>query len=150
MKSLIAAGLVATLVVAGCGTRLNPLNWFGSSEETIAAAPAEFTADPRALVAQVTSLKIERTVGGAIIRATGLPPTQGYWDAELVPLNNEEPDENRVLVYEFRLSEPVFDRPVSTERSREVVVAKFISDRGLNGVRRIQVTGSGNSRTANR
>ncbi len=150
MKSLVAAGLIATLVVAGCGTRLNPLNWFGSDEETIAGAPADFITDPRPLAAQITSLRIERTVGGAIIRATALPPTQGFWDAELVPLNNEEPDDNRVLTYEFRLAEPVFDRPVSTERSREVVVAQFISDRGLANVRRITVTGTANSRTVRR
>ncbi len=150
MKFLVAAGLIATLVVAGCGTRLNPLNWFGSDAETIAGAPADFIADPRELVTQVTSLKIERTVGGAIIRAVGLPPTQGYWDAELVPLNNEEPDENRVLTYEFRISAPVFSRAVSTQQSREVVVAQFISDRGLAGVRRITVTGSESSRSTNR
>ncbi|MFT5345397.1 MAG: hypothetical protein ACI95S_001132 [Dinoroseobacter sp.] len=150
MKSLVAAGLIATLVVAGCGTRLNPLNWFGSSEETITAAPADFVTDPRPLVSQVTSLQIERTVGGAIIRAVGLPPSQGYWDAELVPLNNEEPDENRVLAYEFRISTPVFARSVSTQQSREVVVAHFISDRGLDGVRRITVSGSETSRSTNR
>ncbi len=150
MKSLVAAGLVATLVVAGCGTRLNPMNWFGSSEETIAAAPDEFVIDPRGLVTQVTSLRVERMQGGAIIHAIGLPPTQGYWDAELVPLNNEAPDDNRTLTYEFRLADPAYPRPVSTERSREVVVGHFISDFGLRGVRRITVVGAENSRSVNR
>jgi hypothetical protein len=67
-----------------------------------------------------------------------------------VPLNNEEPDENRVLAYEFRISTPVFTRSVSTQQSREVVVAHFISDRGLDGVRRITVSGSETSRSTNR
>ena len=150
MKSLVTAALIATLVVAGCGTRLNPLNWFGSDEETIAGAPDSFTSDPRDLVAEVTSLRIERVVGGAIIHATGLPPTQGYWDAELVPVNDEEPDENRRLVYEFRVFPPIIDRPPSTTQSREIVVAHYISDRTYQDARGISVVGAGNTRTSSR
>ena len=150
MKSLVTVGLIATLVVAGCSTRLNPLNWFGSDEETIAAAPGEFTSDPRDLANEITELQIERIAGGAIIRARGLPQTQGYWDAELVALNNEEPDENRRLTYEMRMFPPIIPRPASTAQSREVVVAHYLSDRELRGVRSIAIVGVTNSRTSNR
>lgn len=150
MKSLVAAALVATLVVAGCGTRLNPFNWFGPSEETLNAAPETFTNDLRPLVAQVTALKIDRTPDGAIIRAVGLPPTQGFWQAELVPLNRGEPDENRTLSFEFRAFEPLDPARVSTEQSREVVVGQFISSFALRDVRRISVVGASNTRTVNR
>lgn len=149
MKTAIAAGLIATLIVAGCGTRLNPMNWFGGSEETIAAAPAAFTEDARPLVAEVSSLQIERMPGGAIIRATGLPPTQGFWDAELVPMNDEKPD-GGALSYQFRLAPPLSNRPASTQRSREVVVAHHVSDVVLQGVRSITVVGAENSRSARR
>ncbi len=149
MKSFVAAGLVATLIVAGCGTRLNPMNWFGSSEETVAEAPAGFTQDARPLVAQVTELRIERVTTGAIIRATGLPPTQGYWDAELVPTNLNEL-ENGELIYEFRLSAPLDPAISSTARSRDVFVAADLSQTELQGVRRVTVIGASNRRTVRR
>ena len=150
MKSLVTAALIATLVVAGCSTRLNPFNWFGDDEETIAAAPGEFTNDPRDLVAQVTALRIERVVGGAIIHATGLPPVQGYWQAELVAQNNELPNQSGQLVYEFRVFPPLLTRPASSVQSREIHVAHYVSDETLSGARGITVLGDGNSRTSRR
>lgn len=149
MKSFVAAGLVATLIVAGCGTRLNPMNWFGSSEETVAEAPAGFGEDPRPLVAQVTELRIERITTGAIVRATGLPPTQGYWDAELVPTNLTTL-ENGELIYEFRLQEPLDPMISSTARSRDIFVAADLSQHELQGVRRITVIGASNRRSVRR
>ena len=74
--------------LAGCAgvrkSKLNPFNWFKKSEprETI-VLPGEST-DPRALVETVLSMTVEPMPGGAIVRARGLTPTQGWWDAELV------------------------------------------------------------------
>jgi hypothetical protein len=87
-KPLIAA-LCASLALGACSTisqsRLNPFNWFGGSEETVVQrSPLDKPADRRLLVHQVTEMKLEKMPGGVIIRATGLPPTQGFWDAELV------------------------------------------------------------------
>ena len=149
MKTLVAAGLIATLVVAGCGSRLNPMNWFGSSEETVAEAPAGFAAETRPLVAEVTELRIERISTGAIVRATGLPPIQGHWDAELVPTNLRSL-ENGELIYEFRLRAPLDPLPSSTVRSREVVVAADLSNVELRNVRRVTVIAAGNKRSVRR
>lgn len=145
--------LIAVLctALAGCGgmreSKLNPFNWFKKSEprETI-ILPGE-RADPRPLVESVLSMSVQPMPGGAIVRATGLTPTQGWWKAELVPLPL---DENGVLVYEFRLLPPIERTDVSTPRSREVEVAIYISDFKLDAVREIVVQGSGNARSARR
>lgn len=139
------------IALVGCGgfsnSRLNPMNWFGRSapRETIVLPDA--AADPRPLVAEVLSMTVEPMPGGAIVRATGRTPTQGWWQAELVPLPLAE---NGSLVYEFRLLPPTARTDVNTPQSREVTVAEYISDIRLEPVREIVVQGSGNARAARR
>jgi hypothetical protein len=143
--------LTAGLGLAGCGrirdSRLNPFNWFGRSEVAekveLPAAPE----DPRALVQTVLSLIVEETAGGAILRSTGLPPTQGWWEAELVP---QPVDENGRLVLEFRIFPPIEAKRTGTQPSREVVVALFLSNIKLDPVREIIVQGETNARAARR
>jgi hypothetical protein len=139
------------LALAGCGrigqSKLNPFNWFKKSQprETI-VLPGEKT-DPRGLVDTVLSMQVEPIPGGAIVRARGVNPTQGYWDAELVA---RDIDENGVLVYEFRLLPPLGRADVNTQRSREIDVAIYISDVKLENVREIVVQGATNARSARR
>lgn len=141
------------LVVVGCGriaqSRLNPFNWFGRSErvETVTVAPELATEDGRQLVADVTSLVIERNPGGAIVRATGLPPTQGFWEAELVSVPTED---EGVALYEFRVFPPPAPKAVSTPQSREITVATYLSDIELEQVRQIVVQGASGARSARR
>jgi hypothetical protein len=148
-RSLIAA-LTLVLFVGACGavrdSRLNPFNWFKRSEsaEAIAAAPA----DKRVLVAQVTSMAVENTPGGAILRATGLPPTQGWWDGVLQrDLEAEKPGE---LVFRFVLQPPPEALRASTPQSREVTVAIYLTDFRLEGIGKITVTGEQNARSTAR
>ena len=140
--------------LAGCSgirdSRLNPFNWFGrSKEQKIAVVKDLPQVDAHGLVAQIITLKVERLPGGAIIRAMGLPQTQGYWEAKLTPLNNETPDKG-TLIYEFRVLAPATPEPVGNKRSREVLVGRFVSDQTLVGVRRITVVAQTNRRTARR
>lgn len=150
MKKPLMAGIAATLILGGCGfgaSRLNPFNWFGGSSETATTAIAEARPqDARLLVAEVTDLVVERNQNGAIIRATGLPPTQGFWEAELVP----RPVEDGVLVYDFRVFPPVTRANVSTPRSRQITVGAYLSNIRLQDIRQITVQGSGNARTTRR
>ncbi|MDN5788597.1 hypothetical protein [Pseudorhodobacter sp.] len=151
MNTPLIAAVCATLALGACSSigssRLNPFNWFGSSEPAQASdVDLSRPADPRALVAQVIDMKIEQTVGGVIIRATGLPPTQAYWEAELVP----RPVDDGKLVFDFRIFPPIFRANVSTPRSREVTVAAFLSDIKLQGIRQITVQGASNGRTSRR
>ena len=77
MTSRALLTLLAVVMVAGCATvsesRLNPFNWFGRSESSAVVTQSP-NADPRNLVSQVVSLRVEQVPGGAIIHATGLPP----------------------------------------------------------------------------
>lgn len=148
MTGRIILALAAVATIAGCGrvaeSRLNPLNWFGSSEKAEVVTAENPNADPRALMAQVKTLRVESVPGGAIIRATGLPQVQGYFDGALVPLNGEVP-ENGVLNYEFRASSPVTQTRSGPPQSREVLVGLFVSDQTLQGVRQIRVSGASNA-----
>lgn len=157
MKKTLLLVLIASLTVAGCGrmrdSRLNPLNWFGRSSagpETLTPEGGYAAGDNRALVAQVLSMTVEQTPTGAIVTATGLPPTQGWWDAELVAENGGQPDEKGVLSYRFVVAAPRGTEPVSTQASREVTAAAAISAVKLAGVREIVVLGAGNSRVSRR
>ncbi len=151
MRRQVLAGLAATLVLAACGqSRWNPRNWFGRSRRAApdtAPVPAAEPGDPRQLVAEVTGLTIDRTPTGAIVRATGLPPTQGYWEAELVEVATEDPE---AAVFDFRVSPPQEPFPASTPRSREVIVATFLSNTRLATLRQITVQGANSARTAGR
>ncbi len=147
MFARITAGL-AVAVVAGCGvgqTRLNPLNWFGPDRseriERVADAPL------RPMVQQVVSLSAEQTSGGVIVAAVGLPPTQGFWEAELVRVPSPDPS---ILVLDFGLLPPLTAQPVGTQPSREVLVGGFYSAQDLAGVRTIVVQGLANRRSISR
>lgn len=159
MKTPLLALLALSLTLAGCGTvresRLNPFNWFGGSEDgpaTLDVARASVE-DPRPLVANVVALEVNPTPGGAIITAVGETPTQGWWNGELVADNGGLPVEG-VLSYRFHVAPPKVGSPaasrVSTPQSREVTVGVSLSNIALSGVRRIVVTGAGNSRAVSR
>lgn len=142
--------LFALVALTACGSlatsKLNPLNWFkGSQSETMELAVR--APDARALVAQVTEMKVEPFPGGAIVRATGLPPTQGWWEAELVKVASADAG---VLIYEFRIFPPPTPRPAGTPFSREVTVATSVSDIALSNVTKIVVQGQANALSSRR
>jgi hypothetical protein len=150
---LFIVALVSLLTVSGCtrvsDSRLNPFNWFGgeTTEDTVAPAPVEPT-DPRPRVQQITALVIERTPTGAIVRATGVPATQGWHGAALVPAS--ETPRNGEMVYVFRAFPPDTRQPVSTVRSREITAARSLSVQELANIRSVRVEAAVNARTARR
>lgn len=140
--------LIALLMLAGCGQNVSvwsPRTWFGAGEmpEDTQVAPDE-SLDPRPLVRSVTSASIEQANGGVIVRATGLPPTQGWWQVDLMPL----PIENGELVLEFRTFAPLDAAAQGTPRSREVTAAYTISRFTLEreGINRVVIKGETNSK----
>jgi hypothetical protein len=156
IRTLFLSLLVVT-VLADCArlkdSKLNPFNWFKRSEqvEQTLIPPEALAArfDYRDVVDQVLSMSVEQTPGGAILRATGLPPVQGYFDGELVlqPVTEET---QGVLVYQFKVHAPYTTTRVSTERSRIVVVALNLTAQKLEGVREIRVEGIRNARSVRR
>jgi len=152
MTRLIAA-LTLFALLASCGgyrdSKLNPRNWFGRDREQRIAAQTAEVVDPRGLVAEIVALKVDRLPDGAIVSVVGRTETQGYWSAELVPLNNEKPDKS-TLIYEFRLLPPPTTEPVGQPRTREVIVGHFVSTQKLEGVRNIEVIARSNRRSVRR
>jgi hypothetical protein len=150
-KSLLAA-LSLVLVVSACGTvrdsRLNPFNWFGrDTEEVVTVDGDQIVVDGRRLADQIISLNVDSFPGGAIVRTVALLPTQGYWDAELVEIESENPAE---VIYEFRVLPPVAQRAQSTQRSREIIAGASLSRARLENVRTIVVVGAQNRRSVRR
>lgn len=145
MKAPIA--LTLALALAACGSagesRLNPLNWFGRATPTAIAVPAGSATtlpDGRQPVEQVTLLRVEPSGSGAVVEARGLPPVQGFWDAELVATGDGRPVDG-VLVYELRVFPPLVPRPAGPPASREVVVGAAIPSAVLRDVRVVRVLG---------
>lgn len=155
----LALSLALALALSGCGigkSKLNPFNWF-HTEEVTTLDPKEgypdVKTDPRELVAQVTALEIKPTQGGAIVSATGLPPTQGWWGAELLAENDGKPVDG-TITYRFVVAWPDPGAPAGsrtgTPQSREVTVAAFINNVRLAEVGKIVVIGAGNQRSIRR
>ena len=151
MKRPVTAALVAVLVLTSCGaardSRLNPFNWFGRSERVETIAPLQAKADPRLLVADVLTLSVEPYTGGAIVRATGVMESQGWWQADLVEVDGDDPTH---LVLDFRILPPVTQTSVGTARSREVTAAINVSPRRLEDISRVTVQGERSARTTRR
>lgn len=155
MNRLTPVALSAVLVLSACGgfsaSSFNPFNWFDREpEETTSLVPAQARViDNRALVAQVTEVALERRPGGAILRAVGVPPTQGWWDVELRPENDGNPVDG-VLVFNFVVAEPREATAQGSAQSREVTTAVYLSDIRLSTAREIRVQGAQNARTLRR
>lgn len=140
--------LATCLVLTACGgsasslSSANPFNWFGGKDRAAeASTEAQKPADPRHLMPQVVDLQSEPASGGIILRATGLPPVQGWSRGELVAMNAGQAVEG-VLSYEFRALPPTDFQTQSTPQSREVIVATFLNNGQLAGVRNIRVLGA--------
>lgn len=149
-----ALPLALLLSLAACSSvsesKLNPVNWFGGSDTPEISATVDPDAIPggRALIDQVTKVELDPTTGGVIVTATGLPPTQGYWDATLIPGTADQNADPSVLTLRFVVAPPNVQSPTSTTQSREMTAAQFVSRQTLSGVRRIVVVGARSSASA--
>jgi len=154
-------GTAVLLTLAGCArladSRFNPLNWFGSSEPAAVAAPADrrplvpeggrtVIIDGRSLVQSVTTMSVDRTPSGAVVRATGLAAAQGFFNAELVPQGVN----NGVLTLAFRAQAPASFQGVGSDRSRQITAAYVIDAGDLAAIRSIRVEAATNARVSGR
>ena len=157
MRHTLTLILCLGLVLTGCArlaeSRLNPLNWFGRSAPVVATTadgqiqplvpPGQAAAqDMRVVIDQIVDLQIEQTSSGAIVRATGLAATQGFYSAELVLASSADGN----LVYDFRVMAPEGFEAIGTEASRRITVALELSVAELAGLRSVTVRGAQNAR----
>ncbi|KPQ07885.1 MAG: hypothetical protein HLUCCA12_02130 [Rhodobacteraceae bacterium HLUCCA12] len=145
--------LALSLVLAGCGgfrdSRVNPMNWFGGSTEESALGPLTLENDNRVLVGSVSSLAIERTSTGALVRAEAQMPGIGWWDVELVPENEGRPVDG-VLSYRFLAAAPRNREARAAGGSQTLVAAAPVSEFTLEQVSTIVVRGAESSRSVRR
>lgn len=160
MRRPLIAALTALLALSACGggdrtatndrgSRLNPLNWFGRNAPEVAPTLAPqggyptLPEDRRPMVPRIVDMQIRPTPGGVILYAVGLPPSQGWWDADLIADNNGDPVDG-TLSYAFVVMPPFRPSPAGAPATREVTAARFIPGTRLTDVRQITVRGSQN------
>ena len=140
--------LVLLVCLAACGnSRSNPFSADTSEERNrMQVLEQQVSAEGRELVAHVSAVRADRNPNGVILIVTGLPESQGYWNAQLVPLNDELPADG-VLSYEFVVSKPAESIGAGSPESREIIVGRSISNRKLRGVSGIRVVSASNVRS---
>jgi hypothetical protein len=148
MMLRVALILSVTLSLAACDSRINPLNWFGGDREQRVTIENDATGRPvvvdgRILVSELIQLSVEQTTSGAIIRATGVVPVQGYYDAELVLIERTASS----VVYEFRVEQPLDNAIAGIQ---QISVGTELSVGELAGVRSITVIAATNRRSVAR
>ena len=156
MRLSLVIGLLFTISACSGGgsslSSLNPFNLFRGSGNQERTAPRSLAprrgygiaTDTRPPVDQITTLRIEKTATGAIVRATALNPQQGYFNASLVPAATQSPGE---INLQFRASPPRRQNPVGAVHLREITAGLVLSAEQLRNIRRITVTASRNSLT---
>ena len=174
MHKTLFVFLISTLVLSGCSTirdsRANPFNWFGGTEEVAAGDVAatgdgrpgeanplipetsgllqsreernQYRGTPIDAIAEVT---LERVPGGVMIRATGLAATQGIYEARLTPENDDESPVDGVLSYRLEVLNNPYVRAQGPAATRQVTVARTLTDQELADTRIIRVKGVQNA-----
>jgi hypothetical protein len=140
-----AAVLIGAMALAGCegGSGGGGL----SAPVLSSTVQGPGTAGRAPVVEEVLTLSASPTPAGVIVSTVGLPPTQGWWRAELVRVPSGNPS---VYAMEFRLLPPLVPRRAGTPPSREVLGGTFLTQGELAGIATIAVLGRSNSRIVSR
>lgn len=155
MKTPVMALVCAALVLGACGglreSRMNPRNWFGESRQAERPSLGQTSAmiDNRPLVPEVTTLTIERTSSGGIIRAESVMPVAGWWDPELLAENFGRPVDG-VLTLRFVAAAPRQPVPAANPAARTITAVRAIGMADLDTISEVVVVGANNARRVRR
>lgn len=168
MRRLTATLLIAMLSLSACGGRfsdsgLNPFGWFGDtgpSRDTLEPDEGYAAAgDRRPALAAVTGASWQPLNEGRLLVVTGMAPTKGYWDAELIavtpapagrlPLDPEGTLHLRLVAWPPNPEDASARMPASPV-SDEITTAITLSNTTLARLRRVTITGAGNTLTISR
>ena len=174
MRGIIVLLLTGVMGLSACSgwrtSSVNPSNWFGRSRpanvnpEELAGAPVNpllpksadtFIAGAVAAVDgvtidQISTLVIEPTVEGAIIRAEGIAVREGAYAARLIPETLDETPIDGVLSYRFVVKYPNEATAAGTQATRTISVARSVTSGHLEATRTIRVIGQQNARESRR
>ena len=162
MKKTLSVVIVAGVVLTGCSSSWNPVNWFGQSESAPVTVDASATGSANPLIPArrasifrrntaetylgtpietISELLIERRPGGAIIRVTGTANRAGPFEVRLIP--DEAQTDGDTLAYTMNALQsagPANVRPAA----RSATAAVWLTDQELFGVREVRVAGRSN------
>ena len=153
--------LIATLALPACGGRFsdsgwNPLGWFSGGSRSARSLTPEGgyqPADARPGIPAITSARWEPLNEGRLLVVTGMAPSKGYWDAELVtesaaPTGRISPDPDGTLRLRFVARPPVpgstASRMPASETADSISAAMTLSASQLSRISRVQISGAGN------
>lgn len=97
---------------------------------------------PDAVPVPMRQADVERGLGGVILRVTGVAPTQGWFNAALLP--DEQPDAAGVLTVRLLAVPPLEPMPVGPERTRLLMVGAFLQELELRNIRAFRVVSAQN------
>ena len=162
MKKTLSVVIVAGLVLTGCSSSWNPVNWFGQSESVpVNVAPSATGATNPLIPARrasifrsntaelylgspietISELLIERRPGGAIIRVTGTANRAGPFEVRLIP--DETQTDGDTLAYTMNALQSA--GPVNVDAdARSVTAAVWLTEQELFGIREVRVAGRSN------
>ena len=169
MRRPMTTLVIVASLLGGCGfsdSGWNPFNWFGGGR-SVPVEASDGTSNPLVPdtrrtrreaeyvysgtpIDTITELKIERIPGGAIIRATGVSQYQGGYNAFLFPMIDEATTSSGVLTFRFDINLPAGARLGGPERTREITVARRVTEQDLPGIRSIRVEGRQNAQVSSR
>lgn len=166
MRRQVIISVLALSLLGGCArigaSKFNPLNWFGPSEEIAVTETGQRITvlptlapkrgytdfqDTRTLVTALSDVSIVKSASGGIVTAVGLVPSLGYYDAQLVRIETDNPSE---LVLDFRVRAPKTAMAIGTAAQRRITAARSISTPNLAGIRTITVRGASGARVVRR
>ncbi|MBY6042859.1 hypothetical protein [Phaeobacter italicus] len=174
MQRSIAVLLIGAVALSGCGfrdSRVNPLNWFGGSDEVEVVEDSSAPVNPlipqkdrvsvfarpeavdqTVLIQSVSDMRVELTPTGAIVYATGIAARQGAYGVELRldEADRDERTKDATLDFTFRAIYPGYRTPVGSDRTRTLRAAVSLSRQQLAGVRSIRVVAEQNARESRR
>ena len=90
---------------------------------------------------------LEPALHGVIVRIEAEAPTQGYYAATLVPMNDARPDAAGIVTFQLVATPPADPQAVGPARTRTLTAAAFMPTLALKNVRAIRVAGLGNAVT---
>lgn len=173
MQRRVFLSLTAMTALAGCGgfrnSRANPRNWFGGArtqdvpaeatpeqinpliperEDSIFRRRRDEDAYEGTLVDQITSLEIEPTSDGAIVRVEGRTLRQDAYDVRLESDSDGEPV-NGLLEFRLKAIQPA-GAPQGPTGARTVIAAAFVSAQDIAATQTVRVLAARNLQESKR
>jgi hypothetical protein len=141
-----ALSLLAGLaLLAGCSMEVPGFLGREGNAAGFYSVRGEPAPDPEPVALQTAVL--ERALHGVIVRVEAVAPTQGYYSATLVPLNDGEPDAAGIVTFQLVAMPPPEAQAAGPARTRTMSAATFLPTLGLKNVRAVRVAGVGTATT---